>query len=98
MMPELTEKQFQGWQKYYDAEPWGEERADWRQFANQLTWKKIIGGGDAKTPNAMWPYFDEEVDPGELLQAIENTDAQLEPKPGGGYQWKVTRGDDNRQT
>lgn len=94
----LTERQFTGWQDYYEAEPWGEERADWRQLANQMIWSKIIGGGDAEAPSPVWPYFAAGIDPAELLSAIEATDANLEPKPGGGYQWKVQRGDDNRQT
>lgn len=82
------------WTQYYDREPWGEERADWRQVANQMTWGRILGGGGTKLPNPMWPYFEPDVDPQALLKSIEATDANLEPKPGGGYKWKVQRGDE----
>lgn len=98
MLLTMPERWFLGWQRYYDAEPWGEERADWRELANRTIWAAMIGGkGEKKLPNALWPYFEDDIDPAELLAAGMANDANLEPKPGGGYQWKVTSGDDNRQ-
>jgi hypothetical protein len=94
----MPERWFKGWQEYYQAEPWGEERADLRQLANQITWSAMLVGTEKKLPNPFHPYFEDDTNPEELLRAIEATDARLEPKPGGGYQWKVNSGDDNRQT
>jgi hypothetical protein len=95
----LTESQFRGWLEYYDLEPWGEQRADWRQLAYQARWAAMFfGGGNHEPPGGVWPYFHAEVSIDELARSAEATEAMLEPLPGGGYRWKASNGsDDSRQ-
>ena len=35
-MPCLTAEQFQDWQQFYDQDPWGGERDDWRAMASEM--------------------------------------------------------------
>lgn len=65
--------EFRDWQAYYDLEPWGEERADFRQavavaYAN-IGWLP----DDAKLPDLLWPYFPEaeQIDFDAVRQAVE---------------------------
>jgi hypothetical protein len=112
MLQGLTEKQFRGWEKYYDAEPWGEERADLREHVNRITWAGMLAGSNKEPPAPVWPYWrdSQTYDPKEIDEFTANFADAIEPKPGGGYQYKpealermkalgmTPDGNDNRQT
>jgi hypothetical protein len=85
----------------WGSEPWGDRRQDYRQEASILRWQNMLNGGSEKPPALMWPYFEKEVDPEEMLQRGQAFDDALEPMPGGGYRYKPGRepkldGNDNR--
>jgi hypothetical protein len=46
------------WQDYFDAEPWGEVRADLRNVV--LVRMMNATGETADMPRPVWPYWDEE--------------------------------------
>lgn len=108
----MTEEEFQGWQTYYEAEPWGEDRADARQYGSECRWSHMLAGGTRKPPNAFWPYFENQshLEPETIDKETAAFADAIEPKPGGGWQWKpevlerlkregkIKDGDDNRQT
>lgn len=108
----LTEKQFRDWEAYYDHNPWGEDRADWRLLMSECRWSAMFGGNDGKRiiPKPNWPYFDdlvEAMDPARIEQGTRSFEDAIEPDGKGGYRWKPGRGpqevntnvsDDHRQT
>ena len=84
----MTYVQFQDWRKFYDAEPWGEQREDLRQAVLlRYLLKPYEKHTTEKLPDIMWPYFNPETgeNTSEMLAFMESFDAALVPKEGGGY-------------
>lgn len=101
-MPRLTERQFRQWEAYYEEEPWGEERADWRLLMSEKRWGAMLGGNEGRQiPKATWPYFEDgpsTLNPQEIAEGTANFADAIEPKEGGGYQWKPGRGPQGMNT
>lgn len=68
----MTWEQFEGWQRYYDQEPWGEIRADMRAMANTL-WH--VPGSEVKL---MFPYLPDVAD---VVEGAKALDARKEIGP-----------------
>lgn len=82
----LTVRQFAQWKSYYDAEPWGERRADYRELASLAM--------AAGVPNVEldWPYWDDPITAEQYqaeVEAIQATIDQVEQR-------KRNRTDDDR--
>lgn len=111
-MPQLLERQFQEWEAYYDAEPWGEQRADLRGAATIAIWAGMMAGSNKKPPSPFFPYWEEQqqLDPKQIEEFTANFAAAIEPDGKGGYRYtaealqrmkdlgQTPDVDDNRQT
>lgn len=94
MLAELTPTQLADWIAYYNRNPWTPDRDDLRQEVLICRLLGIYSGAPIESlPSPIFPYFEEEADPAEVLREIRNTQERLESytKPDGTreYRWKV---------
>jgi hypothetical protein len=88
----LNRRQHDDWLWLWSKEPWGDRRQDYRSAAYLMRWSAMLSGSEEKPPSLLWPHFEKDVDPEEMIQRGKSSDDALEPKPGGGYRWKPGRG------
>ena len=76
MLEAMTAEQFMRWEKYYEQEPWGENRADQREAANTLyglaPWLPVT----AMLPDLHYPYFEDD-SPEALATRMRTMDGQI---------------------
>lgn len=53
----MTWEQLNGWRRYYESDPWGQERQDIRQEVLRLRLLHAFSGGDEySAPPFAWPH------------------------------------------
>lgn len=75
LLPCLTAEQFRGWERFYDQDPWGGEREDWRAMAIEIT------QNDPDTEVTLtYPYVSTDDELEARQEALETRRKQLDPE------------------
>jgi hypothetical protein len=59
LFTQLTWEDFSDWQQYYAEEPWGEQRADFRNAVAIAYGSVGFLPDSTKLPDITWPYFED---------------------------------------
>jgi hypothetical protein len=76
MLAEMPASLFVWWLRFYELEPWGDQRADQRAAAQAMWNTAPYAASDTELPSLQFPYFENETDLTDRIAEIEKAKQQ----------------------